>query len=157
MTITRTSPARHVRTAVVLLAASAIAVSGAGCSSKNDPAPDAAKSAAAVPAVSVPPLPAQPSFASSPVGAIVDVKIVDCPTDAGEQTAKLTLKNSTKEARDYAIMVIWLKNGSGTPLGSALVKVQDAAPGKEQTVSAKAKVVAKADKCTLNVKAGSLK
>ena len=126
-----------------------------GCSKNDDATSD--PSASATKAVAAPPLPSTPAFKKSPAGALVDVKVLDCPTAKGEQTAKLELTNSAKAARDYSIMVIWLKNGSGTPLGSALVKVQDAAPGKEQTVSAKAKVVAKADKCTLNVKAGSLK
>ena len=126
-----------------------------GCSKNDDATSD--PSASATKAVAAPPLPSTPAFKKSPAGALVDVKVLDCPTAKGEQTAKLELTNSAEAARDYSIMVIWLKNGSGTPLGSALVKVQDAAPGKEQTVSAKAKVVAKADKCTLNVKAGSLK
>ncbi|GAA1390270.1 hypothetical protein GCM10009599_06690 [Luteococcus peritonei] len=127
----------------------------AGCTSTEETKETTTTTAA--PTVTAPPLPKEPTFAGTPAGAVMDVKVVDCPTDPGERTAKLELTNSSKKPRDYAIMVIWLKNGSGTPLGSTLVQHKAAAPGKKTTLSAKAKVVEKADKCVLNVKAGTLK
>ncbi|HIW30855.1 MAG TPA: hypothetical protein H9987_12750 [Candidatus Luteococcus avicola] len=126
-----------------------------GCSKNDDATSD--PSASATKAVAAPPLPSTPAFKKSPAGALVDVKVLDCPTAKGEQTAKLELTNSAKAARDYSIMVIWLKNGSGEPRGSALVKKQDAAPGKKIPLEAKGKVVEDADKCVLQVLAGDLK
>lgn len=140
---------------IVIAACTALALAGlAGCSGKDgdaDPTPSAA------PTVTAPPLPKSPAFKGEATGAVADVKIVDCPTEKGEQTAKLALTNSTKKARDYAVMVIWLKNDSGTPLGSALVTQKAAAPGKKLELKAKGKVVDKADRCVLNVRAGALK
>lgn len=140
----------------VIATCAALALAGlAGCSGKDgetetSPSPT-------VPSVTAPPLPKSPAFKGEATGAVADVKIVDCPTEKGEQTAKLALTNSTKKARDYAVMVIWLKNDSGTPLGSALVTQKAAAPGKKVELKAKGKVVDKADRCVLNVRAGTLK
>lgn len=102
-------------------------------------------------------LPAIPGFKGKATGAVADVKVVKCPTEKGEQTVELALTNSTKKARDYAIMVIWLKNDSGNPLGATMVTAKDAEPGKKTELSGKAKVLAKADRCVLNVQAGDLK
>lgn len=158
MTVPHTN--RPARTAAALAAATVLALGAAGCTGKDkadDTQKAAAKASAGVPTISTPPLPPEPTFSATPVGAVVDAKVVECKTDAGEQTAKLTLTNSSKTARDYAVMVIWLKNDSGTPLGSGLKTVQNLEPGKKVDIEVKAKVMAKADKCALNVRAGDLK
>ncbi|MGO4957256.1 hypothetical protein ACTQ49_08285 [Luteococcus sp. Sow4_B9] len=156
---TSPNPAISPKKALSILTCALLAVgSFAGCTKDDEKADGATdKSAAAVPTVTAPPLPKEPTFKGDPVGAVADVKIVDCPTEKGEQTAKIALTNSTKKARDYAVMVIWLKNDSGTPLGSGLVTSKAAAPGKKVDLTVKAKVVDKADRCVLNVKAGTLK
>lgn len=141
------------RTAITLAACAALSLWMAGCSSDEK----AADSASAVPQVSAPPLPKEPTFAKTPASAVGDVKLVSCGLEKGEQTAKLELTNSAKAKRDYSIMVIWLKNDSGTPRGSALAKQLDAAPGKKIELSAKAKVVEKSDRCVLKVLAGEVK
>lgn len=155
------------RKSIAVVAAGTIALSLlAGCSSKDGdgkestaPAPSApsSKSAAPSPTITMPPLPKEPGFKGTPAGAVMDVKVVQCPTAAGTQVAKVEVTNSTKSARDYAIMVIWLQDGSGTPVGSGLATAKKAAPGKKVSLEVKGKVVVKADKCVLNVKAGTLK
>lgn len=155
MTTPRTSATPHVPRTAALLAAALVLTGAAGCTSKE--VTTTVTTTTATPAVTAPPLPAEPTFSGTPAGARADVKVVDCPTDAGNQVAKLELTNSTKKPRDYSIMVIWLKNDSGTPLGSALLKQNNAAPGKKIPLQAKAKVVEKADRCVLNVRAGNIK
>lgn len=153
MTIPRMSP----RTLCAALLVAATATAGlSGCSSKDAetaPTPTPVE----VPASAAAGLPKAPTFNKAPAGAVMDVKVVNCPTEEGKQTAKLELTNSQKTARDYAITVIWMKNGSGTPVGSALVTSKAAAPGKKISLEAQGKVLMKADKCVLNVLAGSLK
>lgn len=155
MTIPRTTS--PVSRACAVLTAAVMVAGMAGCSgdkkAETTPTPSTT-----VPAVTAPPLPKVPVFAEkTPAGAMIDVKVVECPMDKGEQTAKLKLTNSTKKARDYSIMVVWLRNNDGTPLGSGLATVEDAAPGKEIDVTVKAKVVEKAERCALNVFAGTIK
>lgn len=144
------------RLPLVLTSCALVAGLALGGCSKDDKSSETTPTAtkAAVPG---PSFPAVPAFKKSPAGALVDVKLVDCPTAKGEQTAKLELTNSTKAARDYSIMVIWLKNDSGDPRGAALVKQQAAAPGKTIKLTAKAKVVEDSDRCVLQVLAGDLK
>lgn len=146
-----------ISTRAIAVSASLVLASAAlaGCSSK-DKSSDQPTTAPVAPSVAAT-LPAIPAFKGKVAGAVADVKIVQCPTDKGEQTVKLALTNSTKTARDYAIMVIWLKNDSGTPLGATLLKQKAAAPGKKVDLTAKGKVLDKADRCVLNVQAGTLK
>lgn len=149
-------------TPVVLALCAGLALTGlVGCTNKDKDGAQAGAStspAATKATVTAPPLPKEPTFAEkTPAGAVSDVKIVDCPLEVGEQTVKLELTNSTKKARDYEVLVIWLKNDSGTPLGSTLVTHKAAAPGKKVELTAKGKVVEKSDKCVLKVLAGTLK
>lgn len=144
------------RRSVALLACATVALGGlAGCSNKDGDAQSSPSATA--PTVASAPLPKEPTFNKTPVGAVADVKVTECGLEKGNQTAKLELVNSAKKPRDYSIMVIWLKNDSGTPLGSGLVKQEAAAPGKKMELTAKAKVVDQADRCVLRVLAGDLK
>lgn len=139
---------------VVLVAGLALA----GCTKDDQASPSPSDGASTSAAPTSTPLPKEPTFADkTPAGARADVKVVDCPTGKGEQTVKLELTNSAKKARDYSILVMWLKNDSGTPLGSVLITKQDAAPGKKVALTGKAKVVTDADQCVLKVLAGTLK
>ena len=143
------------RKPLALAAICALALAPAGCTSKSTSTATSTTTTVSTPAPAAT-LPADAKFKGKKAGAAADVKLVDCPTAQGDQTAKLELTNSTKAARDYAIMVIWLKNDSGTPLGAAMVKQKAAAPGKKLPLSVKARVVSQADRCVLNVYAGTL-
>ena len=89
-------------------------------------------------------------------GVVKDVQITECPTTKGEVTAKGKAKNSAKEARDLSVIVIWLKNNSGDPLGSGIAVLKGVPAGKTVDWSVKAKVVDQADRCVLNAQAGQL-
>ncbi|WP_420175968.1 hypothetical protein [Luteococcus sp. OSA5] len=128
----------------------------AGCSKAGEQS-EASSPSVAMPTVSAAPMPKQAAFKGGDTGAVADVEIVDCPTGKGSQTARLTITNSTKKPRDYAVMVIWLKKDSGTPLGSGQAVHKAAAPGKKTDLTVKGKLVDNADRCVLNVRAGALK
>lgn len=155
---------QSMKAAVVLCAAGLVL--SAGCTKdkgtdKPSDNPSGSASVSSTPSKSATqksvPLPPQPTFSGTPVGAFNDVKVVECPTDAGAQVAKLEVTNSSKAPRDYSIMVIWLKNGSGSPLGSGIVNQKAVPAGKKVALTVKAKVVEKADKCSLHVLAGKIK
>lgn len=102
------------------------------------------------------PLPQVPNLGAKPAGIAKDVKITECPTAKGNQVAKGTVTNSAKEARDLSIIVIWLKNNSGDPLGSGIAVLKQVAPGKSEHFEIKANVVEQADRCVLNAQAGQI-
>lgn len=68
--------------------------------------------------------------------------------------AKGEAKNSAAEPRDIAVMVIWLKKDSGTPLGSGMIVLPQVAPGATVDWQVEANVVDVADRCVLNATAG---
>lgn len=138
--------------APLIVAGTALALALAGCSASSSPAP----TPTVAPTVKTTPLPADPSFTGKAVGAAADVKITNCGTATGKQTATGTVTNSTKAARDYAIIVIWLRNGDGKPYGSALATVKRAKPGVATNWSVTTNVATAVDKCITNVRAGSL-
>lgn len=103
------------------------------------------------------PLPVEPSFKQTPAGAAADVTVARCGTDAGRQTASGTITNSTKKARDYDIVISWLKNGDGMPYGSGMAVVRNVQPGKATDWSITTNVATKVDQCVKTVHAGVLK
>lgn len=109
--------------------------------------------------VSTTPLPKDPTWKGSPAGGLADVTwdANKCGKDKGKQTVTGTVTNSAKVARDYAIMIMWLKNDSGTPLGGNRVIVNDVKPGETKEWTLTANVADKADRCVPNVLAGDLK
>ncbi len=139
-----------------LLAASlALTLSVVGCSGKGEngePTPTPVTSQS----VSVTPIPTPPDLGPNVQGVVKDVEITECPTNEGNVVAKGTAKNSAAEVRDIAIMVFWLTNDSGNPLGAGLVTLEDVAPGETVDWQVEAEVFAQADRCVLNVTSGEL-
>lgn len=107
--------------------------------------------------VSVPPVPRPPTFRYPPVSARGDVQLTSCATEAGHQRVRGTILNSAAHSRDYAIIVLWLRNDSGTPFGSTLIIVRNVTAGTHRTFEATTTVVARADKCVIDVTAGHLR
>lgn len=144
------------------VAASLAMLTLAGCSGdadKSEPDSDAPASSAAAeakPAKQASPLPAPPKL-KDPKGVAKDVAIVECPTTEGKVTAKGTAKNSAKKKKDLVVIVIWLKNDSGDPLGSGITTLKGVEPGKSKDWSVDATLIAPADRCVLNATAGTIK
>lgn len=141
----------------LIAAAVALAAGTAACTPGNQASSAPATKVTASPTKKASPLPADPTWSGTPAGARADVKLNACPTDAGTQTATGEVTNSTQSARDYAIMVIWLKKDNSTPFGSGMAIVKGVQPGQKVEWSVKADVVDKTDQCTLNVRAGAIR
>lgn len=102
-------------------------------------------------------LPSEPAFKGASAGAASDVTISKCGTDAGSQKASGTVTNSTKKARDYEILIMWMKNGDGHPYGAAMATLKGVQPGKATNWSVTATVSQKVDTCAKHVVAGTIK
>lgn len=148
------------RTGVALAASLALlALSGCTDGGDSEPSPSVPASAAGdptQPAEQASPLPVPPKLTNS-AGIAKDVAIVECPTTEGKVSAKGTAKNSAKKAKDLVVIVIWLKNDSGDPLGSGIATLKDVKPGKSKDWTVDTTLVAQADRCVLNATAGSIK
>lgn len=138
------------------LCAVGLALSLSACSAAEGEKPTTPTSTPPAAQVKSTPLPAVPNMGKDVQGVAKDVKITECPTNKGEVTAKGTATNSGKAARDISVIVIWLKNNSGDPLGSGIAMLKDVPAGKSANWSVKAKVVDQADRCVLNAQAGQL-
>ena len=140
---------------IASLGVTGLALSLGACSGSPAPTqPTATPTAAST--VKSTPLPTVPNLGKTVQGVVKDVQITECPTTKGEVTAKGKAKNSAKEARDLSVIVIWLKNNSGDPLGSGIAVLKGVPAGKTVDWSVKAKVVDQADRCVLHAQAGQL-
>lgn len=141
---------------LALGAALALALSGCtGNDAKKDEAPPPAAPTTQAPQAS--PLPNPPDLGPNKKGVVADVKITACPTDKGQMEAKGTAVNSADQKRDMTVIVVWLKNDSGQPLGSGMAVLRGVDPKKTVEWTVKADVVDKADRCVLNAQAGQIK
>lgn len=100
------------------------------------------------------PLPTPPDFGDSTAGVAADVTITQCPLQTGEVVAKGTAVNSAAEPRDIAVLVIWLKNDSGTPLGSGLTVLEQVPAGETVDWEVSGVTVDLPERCVLNATAG---
>lgn len=148
---------RPVVSSLLLAAALTASVGMSGCTGQDKDKDATPSPTAAASTREASPLPAEPTFEGTPGGAAADLKITDCPKAEGKQTAKATLTNSSKDKRDYSVMIIWLKNDNGTPLGSGLEVVKGLEPGQSKDIQITSDVVATADVCVPNVRVGTLK
>lgn len=79
-----------------------------------------------------------------------------CGTDAGRQTVRGAVKNSTGKSADYLINISWI-NDRGDTLGRGLAVVDDVRPGRTVDFALTAKVADGADQCVPNVLRGVIK
>ncbi len=142
---------RHQATAGLLLV-------GCTCAGTDASSPDNTPSASPTPTPSVAPkstpLPTPPDFGEDKAGVAADVTITECQLAAGDVVAKGTAVNSASEPRDIAIIVIWLKEDSGTPLGSGMTVLSQVEPGATLDWQVATQTVDLAERCVLNATAG---
>lgn len=138
--------------------ATVLAASLVGCSNDAPAESPAETPTAAVPSstVEASPLPTPPKLTKSE-GVAKDITIVECPTTKGAVVAKGTAKNTAKERRDIVLILIWLKNDSGDPLGSGMAVMKDVGAGKTKEWTIKATLVDQADRCVTNATSGETK
>lgn len=127
-----------------------------GAGGDQSPGPDASSASAAATSAAPKstPLPAPPDFGDSKAGVAADVQITECPLAVGDVVAKGTALNSAAEPRDIAVIVIWLKNDSGSPLGSGMVVLPQVPAGETVQWEAAGVTVDMPERCVLNATAG---
>lgn len=130
----------------VLLAAGLAGCSGAGTDPSPSPAPTTSLTST--------PLPVPPDFGETNAGVAADVTITECPLATGEVVAKGTAVNSASEPRDIAIIIVWLKNDSGSPLGSGMTVLEQVPAGETVDWEVSGVTVDLPERCVLNATAG---
>lgn len=130
----------------------------AGCGGTTPmPAPSASGSAPAANPARVSPtdLPVPPTV-KNPKGAIRDLALGECGTEAGEQSVSGRLTSSAKAAADFLVTVSWT-TASGDVMGRGFTVVRRLAPGETRKVEIRAKVAPGAMQCVPGVEFGTIK
>lgn len=146
-------------TVTVLVAGSVLAATLAGCSGKDDnpkddPSEDATTSEGVDPdKVSPTDLPPFPTLKKKQGGAIGDLELGDCATDAGMQRVSGTLTSSQKKAADFLVTVSWTTSGNDV-MGLGWKFLRNVAPGDSVEFTIKAKVADGASQCVSGVEYG---
>lgn len=124
------------------------------CSGTDAPSPTPTPTPSASVAPRSTPIPTPPDFGPDQAGVAADVSIAECQLALGAVQASGTALNSATEPRDIAVIVIWLKNDSGSPLGSGLVVLEQVPPGESRDWQVDAETVEMPERCVLNATAG---
>lgn len=128
-----------------------------GCTKSTDSAPTPVVSS--VPAVdpsrvSPTDLPTPP-VVKDPKGAIRDLTLGDCKTDAGQQTVSGSITSTQTEAADFLVTISWT-NATGDVMGRGFKVLKKVAPGATQKFDITAKVSAGATQCVKGVEYGTI-
>jgi hypothetical protein len=146
-------------TIIAALLAGTLAVSVSACSNddkpkKADKSPSATES---VDPANVSPtdLPTPPAVLKSK-GAITDLTMGDCKTDAGQQSISGELTSSVNKKQDFLVTVSWT-TAAGDVMGRGFQVFQNLEPGKTVQVKIDAKVSDGATQCVKGVSYGVIK
>ena len=85
-------------------------------------------------------------------GIIDDVNLKECPTAKGEATASGTVKNTSDEAADILIGVIWLRGDTGDSVPTAEFTAKGVAAGASIPWSVTKDLPEAAGRCVLQAK-----
>jgi hypothetical protein len=88
-------------------------------------------------------------------GAISDLTLGDCATEAGQQTVSGEITSSAKKAADYLVTLSWTTSDSDV-MGRGFAVLQDVAPGATETFEIQAKVAKGASLCVPGVVYGTI-
>jgi hypothetical protein len=133
-----------------LLFAALLALTVTGCSKDKDKEASSDKSPTA--SESVNPDNVSPSNLPEPPkvkglqGAIDDLSLGECATDAGKQTVSGEITSSADSAADYLVTVSWT-TAAGDVMGRGFKVLQDVAPGATKSFKIKAEVAEGATQC----------
>ena len=97
-----------------------------------------------------------PAMASGWDGVRDDVTVDECPLEPGEVTAKGTVKNTAKGARDIVLVVAWNAPDSTNPLLQLSTTVKSLGPGKSAQWSVTGKLPSEAGQCIVLARSGNL-
>jgi hypothetical protein len=88
-------------------------------------------------------------------GAVRDLTLGECKTDAGDETVSGSLTSSQSAAADFLVSVSWT-NATGDVMGRGYSVLKKVAPGQTVTFEIKAKVAAGATQCVKGVEYGTI-
>jgi hypothetical protein len=88
-------------------------------------------------------------------GAIGDLTLGDCATDAGKQTVTGEITSSAKKSADYLVTLSWTTSDSDV-MGRGFAVLQDVEPGATETFEIQAKVAKGATLCVPGVVYGAI-
>lgn len=134
-------------------------VAGLALTGCTKPSSDATTPASSVPAVdpsrvSPTDLPTPPVVKDAQ-GAVRDLTLGECKTDAGDETLSGSLTSSQSAAADFLVTVSWT-NATGDVMGRGFSVLKKVAPGQTVTFEIKAKVAAGATQCVKGVEYGTI-
>jgi hypothetical protein len=155
----RTKEIMNKNTIIAALLAGTLAVGVSGCS-KDDDKPKADKSPSGSESVdpgrvSPTDLPTPPTVQNEK-GAITDLTLGDCATDAGQQTVSGELTSSANKAQDFLVTVSWT-TAANDVMGRGFKVFQNLAPGETVEFKITAKVADGATQCVQGVSYGVIK
>jgi hypothetical protein len=127
-----------------------------GCTKAADDATAPASSVPAVDPSRVSPtdLPTPPVVKDAK-GAVRDLTLGECKTDAGNETVSGSLKSSQDAAADFLVTISWT-TATGDVMGRGYSVLKKVAPGQTVTFEIKAKVAAGATQCVKGVEYGTI-
>lgn len=145
---------RNVTAGIALVIVAGLALTGC-----TTPTSDASAPASSVPAVdpsrvSPSDLPTPPVVADAK-GAIRDLTLGECKTDAGEETVSGSVTSTQTATADYLVTVSWT-NATGDVMGRGYSVLKKVAPGQTVKFDIKAKVAAGATQCVKGVEYGTI-
>ena len=147
------------------LAALALAAALSACSGDGEE-PSAEKSPSASDPASVDPASVDPSDVSpdnlpevpevqGARGAIGDLTLGDCETEAGQRTVTGEITSSAKKSADYLVTLSWTTSDSDV-MGRGFAVLEDVAPGATEAFEIRAKVAKGASLCVPGVVYGTI-
>jgi hypothetical protein len=98
----------------------------------------------------------EPSMGDDFDGILSDVTTESCPTDKGEVEATGTVLNSSDDARDILITVVWLKKNSGDSVAINFVALKDVPAGETVEWTVPATLDRKAARCVVAAKSNKV-
>ena len=134
-------------------------VAGIALTGCTKPSSDATAPASSVPAVdpsrvSPTDLPTPPVVTDAK-GAIRDLTLGECKTDAGQQSVSGSLTSTQPTTADFLVTVSWT-NATGDVMGRGYSVLKKVATGQTVTFEIKAKVAAGATQCVKGVEYGTI-
>jgi hypothetical protein len=88
-------------------------------------------------------------------GAVPDLTLGECKTDAGDEAVSGSLKSSQDATADFLVTVSWT-TATGDVMGRGYSVLKKVAPGQTVTFEIKAKVAAGATQCVKGVEYGTI-
>lgn len=127
-----------------------------GCTKAADPAPTPESSVPAVDPSRVSPtdLPTPPVVKDAK-GAVRDLTLGECKTEAGQQSVTGSLTSTQAATADFLVTISWT-NATGDVMGRGYSVVKKLAPGKTEKFTITAKVAAGATQCVKGVEYGTI-